>query len=96
MSGIFLFFLCLFSFGLIEAKPRVLDVNLRFENFIEKYNKKYTEREYNTRFEIFQRNLKLIEKLNQKESGQVFGVNKFTDLSPEEFRSMYLMSKGSG
>lgn len=68
---------------------------IRFNAFIKKYQKKYTKEEYLDRFEIFQDNLETIAKLNKLGKGSViYGVNKFADLSAEEFRAQYLMPKG--
>jgi C1A family cysteine protease len=44
---------------------------------------------------FFQSNLQLTASYNEREHGQtVYGVTKFMDLSPEEFRAKYLMPKG--
>ncbi|KAN0037994.1 hypothetical protein ACTA71_000166 [Dictyostelium dimigraforme] len=69
----------------------------QFLDFLEKYNKKYSHEEYLHRYETFKVNLGKIEELNQKatdnEAETKFGVNKFADLSSDEFRSYYLNSK---
>jgi len=42
---------------------------------------------------VFKNNLKIVDELNQKNQslGAVFGVTKFFDLTPEEFKNTYLM-----
>jgi cathepsin F len=68
-----------------------------FMSFVQKYNKKYhNEKEILDRFTIFKSNLKIIDELNNKQKSARFGINKFADLSPQEFRSMYLMPKFKG
>ncbi|XP_028769811.1 cysteine protease XCP2-like [Neltuma alba] len=48
----------------------------------------------NTRFQIFQRNLKYVTDTNAKRSNSsgayCLGLNKFADMSPEEFKRVYL------
>eukprot|EP01125_Pyxidicula_operculata_P001813 TRINITY_DN11662_c0_g1_i1.p1 TRINITY_DN11662_c0_g1~~TRINITY_DN11662_c0_g1_i1.p1 ORF type:complete len:325 (-),score=87.59 TRINITY_DN11662_c0_g1_i1:41-1015(-) len=67
-----------------------------FENFKVKYNKVYaTPEEHDLRFGIFSSNLKLASKYNALEGNSIYGVTKFMDLTPEEFRGKYLMPKGS-
>jgi len=62
---------------------------VRFKQFMNKYNKKYTPTEFGTRFAIFQKNLQEINRLNAKAASKAgnlkFAVNKFADLSAEEF-----------
>jgi cathepsin F len=62
-----------------------------------KYNRKYPDRqEMLKRYQIFQENLKTIETLNSQQKTARFGINKFADLSSEEFRGKYLMPKFHG
>ncbi|CAG9566500.1 unnamed protein product [Danaus chrysippus] len=61
-----------------------------FEDFIKEYNKKYDSKEKEQRFKIFVDNLKRINNLNRKSTNAVHGINKFTDLSKEEFQKYYL------
>jgi cathepsin F len=63
-----------------------------FEGFIAKYNKVYTsDEERAERFNIFTKNLAIIEERNRLDSGAVHGVNQFTDMTQEEFAAQYLM-----
>ena len=43
-----------------------------------------------TRYRIFKNNLKIIKETNAKNLSYKFGVNQFTDLTPEEFQSNFL------
>jgi cathepsin F len=65
----------------------------KFQSFIAKFGKSYSPAEYSTRFQIFKDNLRRSEALNaQPKQTAVFGVTKFSDLSPEEFREQYLIA----
>jgi cathepsin F len=65
---------------------------LKFRQFVKDYNKQYGNiAEHHRRFQIFQQNLKTIDALNAKSKSATFGVNKFADLTAEEFESFYLM-----
>jgi cathepsin F len=62
-----------------------------FKQFMEKHNKQYASQdEFNTRFEIFKKNVKFANALNSMGSSARFGVTKFSDLSPQEFKQKYL------
>ncbi|KYQ91485.1 hypothetical protein DLAC_08453 [Tieghemostelium lacteum] len=65
----------------------------QFDQWVEKHAKKYhTHREYLTRYQNFKNNLKKIEQQNAAHQGSAkFGMNKFSDLSEEEFTKFYLM-----
>ena len=62
----------------------------QFEAFKRKHEKTYTGAEHDRRFAVFQDNLKRIAHLNKLDSGAVYAVNKFADLTAEEFSNMYL------
>jgi len=64
----------------------------KFQEFISKYNKSYSAAEHDRRYLVFQKNLKRIDQLNKQRPKTQFGITKFADLSPEEFKSMYLSS----
>jgi len=69
----------------------------KFSDFITKYNKVYdTPEDYARRFSIFQQNLKTAAAQNVAHGGKAtFGVTKFSDMTPEEFKATILMPKGS-
>jgi len=62
-----------------------------FRTFISDYNKQYTGFEYQFRLKIFKHNLKKYDQLNEKSPLATYGINKFSDLSDDEFKSTYLM-----
>jgi C1A family cysteine protease len=64
----------------------------QFSNFQEKFTKKYGSiTELENRFQIFRTNLRniVIHNLDRSQNFTM-GVNQFTDLTPEEFKSMYI------
>ncbi|KAI8427489.1 hypothetical protein MSG28_002021 [Choristoneura fumiferana] len=66
------------------------DAKSHFADFILKYNKVYdTEEDYNQRLEIFRSNLLRINELNVLHEA-TFGINKFADLTREEFEKTRL------
>ncbi len=90
-----------FSVALSETnlRKRELDVLLndndewkQFSNFQDRFNKKYdTLEELVIRFLIFRENLRTIINHNLDHSQNfTMGINKFTDLSPEEFKAKYV------
>jgi hypothetical protein len=96
-------FLCFILFACVYAEVDEKDAIIRrgghlisFEAFKLKYNKNYpSPREHQKRQTIFQENLKVIKSLNEREGSTIYGVNKFSDLSRDEFRARYLMQKGN-
>jgi len=63
-----------------------------FENFKRTYSKKYkTAAENEYRYRVFESNLEKANKLNTPESLARFGVTKFMDMTPAEFKKQYLM-----
>jgi len=70
------------------------DVMSAFLNFQKTYGKSYSDAEFTKRLEVFNNNLERVNKLNAEHiliGGEaVHGVTKFSDLTPEEFKSMYL------
>jgi len=68
-------------------------VRTQFTQFQQKFNKHYpTQSEFELRFKNFQDNLKNNEELSRANPRATFGINKFSDLSAEEFSQKYLMN----
>ncbi|XP_020270538.1 oryzain gamma chain-like [Asparagus officinalis] len=64
---------------------------LHFARFARKYEKKYeTEQEITRRFKIFGENLDLIRSTNRKQLSYKLGINRYADLSWEEFQATRL------
>jgi len=62
-----------------------------WKQFKQEYHRSYDEIEEPKRFQVFIENLKIIDERNNAEAGSaVHGINKFSDLSEEEFKSRYL------
>jgi len=65
----------------------------QFQTFMGKFNRKYASiSELNKKFTVFQANLKIAAGLNTKDEHADYGVTKFMDMSPSEFRAQYLLS----
>lgn len=77
------------KFLLASVVAGSLTIKQHFENFIEKYNKKYDQEEKEFRLEIFTENYKYIQKTNKKETEFQLTINEFADLTDEEFRRKY-------
>lgn len=66
---------------------------IQFRSFQEKYNKVYaSSEEEEKRFQIFRDNLREIARKNALNNGATFSVNKFADLTKEEFKQQMLMT----
>jgi len=57
-----------------------------------KYNKNYETAEFDVRFKNFQNNMRRAEEYSISHPSATFGVTKFSDLSKEEFKQIYLPS----
>jgi len=65
-----------------------------FVKFATRYGKSYSDIEFGYRFHVFSENLKIAAAQQARETGTArYGVTKFSDLTPEEFRANYLMPK---
>jgi len=74
--------------------PHNVDAAFKFTKFTVDFNKHYeTTAEYDHAFHNFQATLK---RLADREARGIkgYGITKFADLSPEEFRAKYLLPKG--
>jgi len=61
-----------------------------FAEFKTKFNISFTVEEETQRFEIFKANLRAVGKMNEGESEAIFGITKFSALSPAEFKKQFL------
>lgn len=71
----------------------ILSVNagsMQFSDFIRQHNKQYSDDELITRFSIFKDNVIKIEQHNSENHSWKMEVNKFADLTADEFRSQYV------
>jgi C1A family cysteine protease len=74
------------SCALAIAISSSLEERRLFADFVQTYNKQYTPDEFQTRFQIFRENLKEIERRNKLNTGAVYNITKFADMTREEFR----------
>ena len=66
------------------------DIYWEFSKFQDKFSKRYsTMQEYHTRFSIFQTNFLNIMNHNYNNTYKM-GINQFTDLTPDEFKTLYI------
>jgi len=85
--------ICVLLLACVVAAFASPDVKGQFLAFQQKFNKVYaSEEEFNTRFSVFQDNLKVIAAKNAKNDGATYGVTQFTDMTKEEFKTQVLMS----
>nr|XP_018896315.1 PREDICTED: serine/threonine-protein kinase PRP4 homolog [Bemisia tabaci] len=80
-----------------QSQLAKMGAGAQFEVFKQTWGKNYaTAEEEEKRFKIFEKNLAEIKRLNdqraEREDTAVFGVNKFADLTEEEFEEKYVMS----
>lgn len=86
----------LFALVSILASAYALDMTADrdfplFQRFMKKYNRRYaTQSETLGRFSIFKDNLQLIRERNSDGGLDSHGLNQFTDVHPNEFKSQYL------
>lgn len=66
------------------------EYQIAFRNFIQTYGKSYKSEEIQRRFEIFRQNLDYVNKHNAEEHSYTVSINRFADLTVEEFASKFL------
>lgn len=83
------------NFVLFALLSSVLSLNPtlnNFNNYLHKYGKSYNSNEYKYRYEIFKDNVNYINDINSNEFYSYrLGINNFTDLTKNEFKSTYLL-----
>jgi len=62
-----------------------------YEEWLVKNGKVYNALEKKKRFQIFKDNLRCIDKINAENRGYTSGLNAFSDMTYEEFRTSMLM-----
>jgi C1A family cysteine protease len=66
------------------------EIKTQFSSFIKQYEKNYSDDELITRFSIFKQNVQNIEKHNRENHSWKMEVNKFADLTSDEFKVSHL------
>ena len=106
MKYFFILFSLFTTFVFSEVKLRGTEMKLRemfdedsfhwteFVNFQERFNKKYSDiQELETRFTVFKQNFRNILNHNSDITQNfTLGINQFSDLTPQEFKSLYINS----
>jgi len=92
MKSLCLLLLALLFVSCVVAKDVVpRDTYKKFVAFETQFGKTYPSvAERHHRIKIFHENLRLVEEMNALHDGPVFGVTKFMDLTPEEFKAKFL------
>jgi cathepsin F len=88
--------LIVLALAIAYSLPTEQEARELFKDFKLTHNKFYeSEKEEEMRFRIFQAGLARIEKENAESTGAIYGVNKFTDMTPEEFQQKMLTRRGT-
>jgi cysteine peptidase B len=78
----------------LVAVSLAIDPLSQFVAFQHKYGKSYrTQEEFNMRFNVFKNNLAIAAKQNAQSKNATYGVTKFSDMTPDEFKNIILMKK---
>jgi len=72
-------------YGLTEVEYQTA-----FTQWMQRYGKSYGHDEFRYRYRLFRANLDYINSYNARKKGTTLAINKFSDLSNAEFKSMYL------
>ncbi|XP_063801231.1 cathepsin F [Pseudophryne corroboree] len=74
------------------AEEELLETLSLFKEFVTTYNKKYKDdEEAVSRLRIFSENIKKAKEIQEKDQGTAeYGITKFSDLTEDEFRTLYL------
>jgi len=86
-------FLALFAFALVACTAYDEQwLRYQFVAFSHHYGKIYSHDEFNSRYQAFKENLLRVAKLNAEAGSETtYGITKFMDLTPAEFKAKYLM-----
>jgi len=88
MKKVLLFVLLFVAVSAVQ----ILHGEIQFSSYMQKFNKNYKNgEEYVMRLKNFEDSIQRIEKLNKKAKYARFGINKFSDMSVEEFQNTILM-----
>jgi len=84
--------LLVIAFLAVVVSADIISLRTQFNQFKAKYGKHYASpAEEAKRFMVFRANAARVAALNKAHGDPVFGVTKFMDLSPAEFRELYLI-----
>jgi len=81
----------LIAFAVCVEESQILE---QFKKFMVDFNKDYdSQSELRIRLNNFKSNLQIIEDLNAESASATFGITKFADMTPQEFKATYLGTK---
>jgi len=69
-------------------------LQVEFTNFMQQHKKSYTVDEFQYRFQVFKQNARFIDSFNGQNKTFTVAMNKFGDLTSEEFGKIYLGFRG--
>jgi C1A family cysteine protease len=91
MNSVFVFVLCLVALAFATMDDSLFMA--KFQEFKLKHQKSYASKDEEAkRFQIFKANVIAAEERNQRDPYAHFGVTKFSDMTPKEFKSIILMT----
>lgn len=91
LTKIFYFCSLIFTITSTSISAHILDKNvIEFNNFVIQHDKHYTDEESVLKFEIFKNNIEKIDKHNSENEDWKMSINKFADLTSDEFKEMYI------
>jgi len=88
-----LLLICFAVLALASAPHAHTEEELQFVSWCQQHNKMYaTTEEHDMRFNNFKASVARVALKNSIPNGATYALNKFSDLTPEEFRAKYLMN----
>jgi cathepsin F len=91
-ATLFIVFGALVAAALGLHAPNDRQMLQKFADWARKFNKQYANEEVQTRLTHFKASVERINKKNAASPNKIFGLNKFSDLSPQEFKEKVLMT----
>lgn len=80
----------LFVFSVSSTYLKDTETQIKFSEFIKEHNKQYSKNELEYRFNTFTENVERIERHNSENHSWKMAVNKFADLTSNEFKYKYV------
>lgn len=80
----------LFIFSVNSTYLKDTELQIKFTEFVKDHNKQYSENEIEYRFNTFKENVEKIERHNRENHTWKMSINKFADLSSNEFKYKYV------
>ncbi|CDW81043.1 cysteine protease [Stylonychia lemnae] len=82
------------NFLQIDNKESEHHIQKEFIAFIAKFGKTYSSKDaHQTKYEVFKQNYKKMQEHNDQQKGYELGINKFSDMTEEEFLSVFAKLK---